>query len=379
MEFLNYLTQDDINVDQDVSNDFTIQSNLKNTSILKKGGKTRIGIISVPDYRSYDAEKTISFLSVRKYLYQLYQYPGFPEIIDFGDIKTGNSLKDTESAIEYVLKELLNLNILPIVLANKQFAYIINDVLLTETNFLSIASIEPMLGLTIDNNAEKSYLERIIFNKSKKLFNYTNIGYQKYFVSHKETELIKKMFFEAYRLGVARENISDVEPILRDAGFVGFDISAIKQSDAPGSITSNPNGFYSEESCQLARFIGLSNRLEVFGLFNFLPDSDINGHTSKLLSQIIWHFIEGFSLRKNDDPERNALKDYLVFHVSVDGVSNDIEFLKHKNSLRWWIKVPQEITHLKKTLYLSCSGNDYQKACKNEVPERFLKLLNRLY
>jgi hypothetical protein len=42
--------------------------------------------------------------------------------------------------------------------------------------------------------------------------------------------------------------------LLRDADLVSFDISAVKQSEAPASRFASPNGLAAEDACQLARY-----------------------------------------------------------------------------------------------------------------------------
>jgi hypothetical protein len=46
-----------------------------------------------------------------------------------------------------------------------------------------------------------SYLTKIIIDEPNNLFNYCNVGYQTYYNSQEEIDLIEKLFFDAYRLG----------------------------------------------------------------------------------------------------------------------------------------------------------------------------------
>ena len=65
--------------------------------------------------------------------------------------------------------------------------------------------------------------------------------------SPESIELMDKLFFESYRVGVIRQDITEVEPIVRNAEMLAIDISAIRKSDAPGNPNSSANGFYGEE------------------------------------------------------------------------------------------------------------------------------------
>jgi formiminoglutamase len=53
-------------------------------------------------------------------------------------------------------------------------------------------------ALPMKNN---SYVGKIIVEEPYNLFNYATIGYQTYFNSQEEIDLMDKLYFEAYRLG----------------------------------------------------------------------------------------------------------------------------------------------------------------------------------
>src|SRR6185295_17792470 len=111
------------------------------------------------------------------------------------------------------------------------------------------------------------------------------IGYQTYFVGNEQVELMNKLFFDAYRLGQVRKDMEEVEPIVRNADIVSFDITAVRNSDAPGNGKASPNGFYGEEACQIARYAGISDKLTSIGFYEINPDLDKNSQTSHLAAQ----------------------------------------------------------------------------------------------
>ena len=113
----------------------------------------------------------------------------------------------------------------------------------------------------------------IILHQPNYLFNYTNIGYQTYFVDQDAVRLMKKMFFDTYRLGFVNRNIEEMEPMVRNADMLSFDISSIRQSDAPGCANATPNGFYGEQACQIMRFAGMSDKLTSLGIYEYDPES----------------------------------------------------------------------------------------------------------
>jgi hypothetical protein len=100
------------------------------------------------------------------------------------------------------------------------------------------------------------------------LFNYSNVGYQTYYNSQEEIDLIEKLYFDAYRLGEVSNNIAIAEPVFRDADLVSLDFHAVKSSDSGNFIKFNPNGFNGKEICALSRYAGLSDKVSSFGIFN---------------------------------------------------------------------------------------------------------------
>jgi formiminoglutamase len=66
---------------------------------------------------------------------------------------------------------------------------------------------------------------------------------------------------------------------------------------------------------------------------------DRKNQTAKLTAQMIWFLIEGFSLRKHDNPRHDS-DDYSKYHVFNKKLDREILFYKSKKSGRWWMEVP---------------------------------------
>ena len=88
----------------------------------------------------------------------------------------------------------------------------------------------------------ESFLTEFLFKK-RKLFKYCNLGHQVHLTDPENIDLIHKLYHEARRLGDVRANMAQVEPILRDSDIVSFDISALRQSEAPGFFNSSPSSY----------------------------------------------------------------------------------------------------------------------------------------
>ncbi|HNW96868.1 MAG TPA: formimidoylglutamase [Bacteroidales bacterium] len=320
---------------------------------------------------------------VRKYLYRLYQNNFKTRIVDLGNIRRGHNIEDTYFAVKNVLSELMKAHIIPVVIGGSQ------DI--TYANYLAYESLGQIINIvSVDSsfdlgNAEqdmssKSYLSKIIMHQPNFLFNYTNIGYQTYFVDQDAIDLMGKLYFDVYRLGHVRANIEEVEPYVRNADMVSFDISSIRQSDAPGNANASPNGFYGEEACQITRYAGLSDKLSSIGFYEMNPTFDNSGQTAHLVAQMIWYFIDGFYFRKHDFPLKEK-EQYLKYRVSINNHKYEIIFYKSKKSDRWWMEVPCP-TFLKskyeRHYLVPCSYKDYQTALKEEMPDRWWQVYQKL-
>ncbi|MEK6615872.1 MAG: formimidoylglutamase [Bacteroidota bacterium] len=321
--------------------------------------------------------------AVRPYIYHLFKGSGNPRIVDLGNIKQGHAVKDSYFALTSVCHELIKNKIIPIVIGGGQD--------LTFPMYKAFDKIEPTINLVdVDSKFDiggpdsefnsSAYLGKIILHQPNLLFNYSNIGYQTYFVQQKEIELFHKLYFDAYRLGEVQSSMEEVEPIVRHADLLSFDMSAIRMSDAPGNGNATPNGFYGEEACQITRYAGLSDKLSAIGFFEMNPTKDKRGQTAHLLAQMIWYFIEGYYKRYQDFPFRKK-SDYLKYRVSIKENKNEIVFYKSKRSDRWWMEVPyptQKKLKYERQCLVPCSYKDYLEATKEEVPDRWWQTYQKL-
>lgn len=296
-------------------------------------------------------------------------------IADLGNIAPGATFRDTAAALYMVVEELLSQHVVPIIIGGgydllfaqyKAYERFVKDV--------ELVAIDSRIDL-----ADDTTLHNIIMHEPNYLFNLTCAGYQTYFVNQKALDVMERMYFDMHRLGFLRNNMEEAEPILRNAHIAAFNMSAIKQADAPGNYNSSPNGFTAHEACQIARYAGLSNKLRSFGLYELNPEFDNNHQTAKLAAQMIWYFIDGYYNRKNDDPYENDESGYMKYRTSLSDSNYEILFLKSKKTDRWWMQVPHPKTKENTIpLMVPCSYNDYQTALNDEMPDRWWRAHQKL-
>lgn len=337
-----------------------------------------IAIVGVPEDRnSYNKGASLAPDKIRAQLYQLIRISEKVKIVDLGNIIQGNTFNDTYTALKEVVQTLHANNVVTIILGGTQELTIpVFQTYETLRSNINLTAIDRTIDIVEDsiNNSSETYLSEILFKK-RSLFKFCSLGYQLHLTNSNGIDLISKLYYDALRLGEIRSDISMTEPILRDTDIVSFDISSIRQSEAPGFINPSPSGFYSEEACQLARYSGLSERVAVFGLFEVNPKYDDNLQTINLAAQIIWYFLDGYSCRKMEYPEseNKNFKTFIVGHTDLD---YEITFYKSNLTERWWMEIPNP----KKggTVIVSCSHSDYQKASEQEVPDIWWKSFQKL-
>ncbi len=319
---------------------------------------------------------------IREKFYQLKKSSHPYKIVDFGNIKLGESLKDTYAALSSIMIELLKDGILPVILGGSQdltFAQYVAYQQLEET--VNIVSVDAKfdLGSTEEEIRSNTFLGKVILHEPNFLFNFSNIGYQTYFVGHEQIELMDKLFFDAYRLGQVRKDMEEVEPIVRNADILSFDITSIRQSDAPGNGNASPNGFYGEEACQIMRYAGISDKLTSIGFYEVNPLFDNHDQTSHLVAQMMWYLIDGFYNRKKDIPVQNK-SGFVKYRVTLKKSEHEIIFYKSKKSSRWWMEVPYPNAKVKYHRHhlVPCSYKDYEIACKDEMPERWWQAFQKI-
>jgi len=347
---------------------------------LKDLSRFRVAILGVPEGRNSPGEGTGKGPdSIRQELYTLARLPGKLKIIDLGNMKRGTSFNDTVAGLTDILIHLYENNIFPVIIGGSSAITIAVDKAFSvmKVNY-TLAAVDSRIDYKAEKKHEdsRSYLNVILHNTRSTFSHYINIGYQTYLNDSQVVNRFLKRKSELIRIGDVRKAIYLTEPLLRDADVALFDISSVRQSDAPGTTYPSPNGFYGEEICLLARYAGISDNLKTFCLADVNPDFDIRNQTSGLAAQIIWLFLEGFSQKQYENPALgNHPGRFTRYHVRVTDLDDDLIFIKSNLTDRWWMELLSE----KETIhYIACSHDDYIRASQNEVPERWVMGYERL-
>ena len=292
-------------------------------------------------------------------------------------VDLGNARKEEGTFLTPILKELLDSNIFPIILGKMdEYAFAQYHAYQFKKELINMVVVDEKIKYNNPRSKYQTYLNKIIDSRTSHLFNLSMLGYQSHFTPTENIKVLEKNNFEGIRLGQLRNNIEYAEPIVRDADMMCFNLNAIRYSECPGVLSPSPSGFFSEEACQIARYAGMSEKLSSVGFYGYQADLDINQQSAHVAAQLTWYCIDGFCNRKNDYPKSiGSLTEYIV---DTKKIEYSLTFWKSEKTGRWWMQIPIKTKKkLQRHQLVPCSYQDYQMACREELPERLINAFNR--
>lgn len=295
-------------------------------------------------------------------------------VADLGDVR-----KDSPDFIIPFLRELQASGIIPILIGADPAIFRAQYQSFQEIQRqVSVVVVDQKISLSTEPSKAKAFsLNPAVHAKRNRFYHLSHLGSQQHLVDPAIYDLLSDQHFECVRLGSARQNTQELEPIIRDADLLGFDIGAIKYFEAPAQLGHHPSGFNLEEATQLCRYAGISDKLQSFGLYGVDPQASSNNQavTAAAYAQLIWYFLDGFVNRKGDFPvTAKGLTEYVVDLKDFDRIT----FWKSPRSGRWWIQAPAgKKNGEERHRLIPCSYQDYQDACSEKLPERLIQAFKR--
>ncbi|OMP79787.1 formimidoylglutamase [[Flexibacter] sp. ATCC 35208] len=307
--------------------------------------------------------------AIRREFFNLFYWHKEVKIADIGNLRPGIELTDTYAGLKTVVAELVNSQKTVIILGGSHdLTYAQYKAYATQKYVIEATVADALIDLKEDSTIPAdSFLMEMFTEQPNYIRHYNHLGFQSFYVHPRMLETLDKLRFDCYRLGKVRENMDEMEPVLRNTDMLSLDINVIKNSDAPAN-TLSPNGLAGDEACVLSRYAGMSARLSSFGIYGYRPEKDRNQLTAKQIGQMMWYFMDGVAIRHKEAvlQDREAFWEFNI-------VCGDIEtvFLKSKKTGRWWMQMPGKE-------FLPCAYNDYLLASNNEIPERWLRHQERM-
>jgi formiminoglutamase len=339
-----------------------------------------LAIIGVPESRGTETDPQVmenGIREIRKSLYQLTAGSSNYRIVDLGNLNPGHDYQQTLLRLKEVCEHLILNNVFPLIIGGgHDLDYGQFQAYESMEKMVSFLNVDAFLDMETENEfpPEKNHIQKILLHQPNYLFNYLHLAYQSYLVSQKSLQVLEKLYFETYRVGHLRYHLQEMEPVIRGADLLSFDLSAIKSADSPGTNSSLPFGLTGEEACQLCWYAGHSDKLSSAGFYGYnLEKDDENRKTAMVAATMIWYFIEGFYQRSIGGNYRQ--NDFIKYLVTLTGDPGSLVFYKSKSSEKWWMEI--EIPGYRDPVKVPCSYNDYLMASNGEVPDRFIQVISR--
>lgn len=306
--------------------------------------------------------------AVRRQLYQLYYWHTDMKLADIGNIKAGATLQDSYAAIKTVLKELLDQQKTVIFIGGSHDLTLPQyEAFSSGKKIIEVSCVDALIDLNINSTRRSdNFLMELLTSEPNFIRHYNHIGFQSFYVHPNMLETLDKLRFDCYRVGSVKENIDEMEPVIRNCQLLSFDISAIANAYAPANPVS-PNGLNGEESCMLLRYAGLSPNTTSIGIYGYDPARDREELTARQISHMIWYLLDGRS-RGRREAKLEEKESFNEFHMAFAEV--ETVFLQSKKTGRWWMQLPDN-------KFIACSYKDYLLASSNEIPERWLRAQER--
>lgn len=305
---------------------------------------------------------------VRRELYRLFHWHTDVRMADIGNVKTGARLQDSYAALSSIVKELVE--------AGKKVLIIGGSHDNTLAQYQAYGAMDKIIDAAvvdarIDINMEgvlpeEMFLVEMFTGVPNFLRHFTHIGFQSFFTHPDMLEMIDRLRFDCFRLGKVKESIELMEPLIRNSDLFSFDISAIQHAHAPANRIA-PNGFSGEEACTLLQYAGMSSTCSSIGIYGYIPEQDVHQMTAKQIAQMIWYLIDGIRTGK-EEASLNNLHEFNIYNLAFAEI-NTI-FLQSKRTGRWWMRIGEE-------QFIACSYQDYTTASNNDIPEAWLRALER--
>lgn len=226
-------------------------------------------IIGCPEQRGSGVKKKSNSPDVvRQELYKYYNWHPSLKFADAGNVKTGAGLEDTYAALKTVIRELNSHDKTVVIIGGT------HDLTLAQyyshadsERIIEAVCVDAKIDLDMNSPARsENFLMEMLTGEPNFIRHYNHIGFQSYLVHPHMLETLDKLRFDCYRVGKVRENMEEMEPVIRNAEIFSFDISAIAYSFAP-SDTISPNGFSGDEACALMRYAGLAPAISSIGIY----------------------------------------------------------------------------------------------------------------
>lgn len=306
--------------------------------------------------------------AIRSEFYKLFHWHTEVNVADLGNVKCGATLQDSYAALRTVVQELIEQGKKVVIIGGSHDNTFGQYQAYGAMNkIIDAVCVDSRIDLDMDSVlSADNFLVELFIGVPNHLKHYTHIGFQSYFMHPQMLETIDKLGFDCYRVGKVKEAIEEMEPPIRNSELFSFDIAAIQNAHAPANHVT-PNGFNGEEACTLLQYAGMSNTCTSIGIYGYIPEQDQHQLTAKQISHMLWYVMDGINKGKQEASldNRNEFDEFTIAFGEVETA-----FLRSKRTGRWWMQ-------LHDGKFAACSYHDYLTASRNDIPERWMRAVER--
>ena len=307
--------------------------------------------------------------AIRSEFYKLFHWHKNVTVADIGNVKVGASIQDSYAALKTVVSELIEQGKRVVILGGSHDVTLAQYAAYTHLEkIIEATCVDARIDLNMDSVLPSdNFLMEMLTGVPNFIRHYNHLGFQSYFVHPHMLEVIDSLRFDCFRVGKIKENLEEMEPPIRNSHLFSFDIAAIQNAHAPANRLT-PNGFTGEEACTLMQYAGMSQNVSSIGIYGYNPDLDTHNLTAKQISHLLWYIMDGIHKGKQESSleERDNFFEFTMAFAEVETV-----FLQSKKTGRWWMQINND-------KFVACSKLDYLIACNNEMPERWLRAMERM-
>jgi len=256
--------------------------------VRRNGG--RIGAALAPD-------------AIRTQFYKLSNFGISRKIFDIGNTIVQKTLEETHEIHTRIVKQLLTDGKKTIVLGGG------NDISYADGQAMAkVCGAENWIGINIDAHFDvRSDFPRNSGTAYRQLLEENLIKPRNFYEFAWQARVNSPVYFEYLQnLGVNLTSLEEVQSSkltiqnvlenkmnTNDAPeniFFGFDVDAVRASDAPGASAASPTGLTAEEFIETAKFAGENERTRIIEFTEMNPNFDIDNRTTKLVAAAMHKF-----------------------------------------------------------------------------------------
>lgn len=249
--------------------------------------------------------------SIRNQFYRLTTFNVKKRIFDIGDVRIESSLEETHDNHQAIVTQILKDNKQLIVLGGG------NDISYpTGCAMADIYGPEWWIGVNIDSHLDVRWAEQrnsgtpyrqLLEGGQLQPTYFYEVGFQSHFCSPVYYEYIRALGVHRISLELLRSRSEpdiELKEQIREKfighssslnTFFGFDMDAVRMSDAPGTSAPSPLGLKASEFIQLVKYAASLANTKIIEFTEVNPEYDIDDRTTKLVAIGMHRFCTGVS------------------------------------------------------------------------------------